>query len=173
MSKDDRKAYKLVEPPSRTANVGLAKLINKRSLTVGGFTCDLCNATFTVYDAYLDHCHSRVHLQKAGWSESDIASAAHGGLERVDDPGRIRARLQWLKEQRDQQREQRVDRAKVEQRIEEKLIQRQKEAEEEGRRRRKAKQSEPSQEEQPSGEIQLEKEEADMMAQMIGFTSFK
>ena len=59
--------------------------------TQGGFCCDICKATFSSYDAYLDHCNSRLHLRNAGTNLP---------TERVDDVARIRARLAWLKQKK-------------------------------------------------------------------------
>ena len=86
MSREDRRAYKdLGELKDRRALK--ATTINRVAVNEGGFRCDLCSASFTSYNALLDHKNSRIHQKNAGGT----------AVERVDDPARIRARLDMLR----------------------------------------------------------------------------
>lgn len=176
-----KKAYKLLDAPAATprdsspspsvasggdAVHGTTRLVNAaRAAKVGAFHCSTCDATFTSYDAYLDHVNSRVHQRQAGTQ----------GVERVDDPIRIRERLKLLSERRTERERQRRRLAEdpvaaIQERIE--LRQRQEEAERKRQRelrQQQKKQTEPTEQAKES----LPTEEAALMASVLGITSFK
>lgn len=56
-----------------------------------GFHCSTCNASFTSSDAFLDHCNGKIHQKNLGKSLK---------VERVDEVGRVKARLQQLTQKR-------------------------------------------------------------------------
>lgn len=60
-------------------------------LTPAGFHCNVCNATFTSNDLYLQHCNSRVHQRNLGMSMRPEQKSGDEWLERV------RAKLAELK----------------------------------------------------------------------------
>lgn len=75
----------------RDFRVNTTQLTRPADSNQGAFRCETCVASFTSYDAYLDHLHSRLHLQNAGLDQP---------MERVEDVERIRARLAVLRDQR-------------------------------------------------------------------------
>lgn len=89
-----------------------------------GFRCEVCEASFRSYDAYLDHLNGRLHQRNTGTAAA---------VERVDDVERIRARIALLRERRAQAAGRtHQDPGQI---LEERLQQRQ--AEEEAQRREK------------------------------------
>lgn len=175
MSDPGRKAYKLLDvPPAGVANTststaasaapgtGGTRLVNAaKTANAGAFHCATCDATFTSYDAYLDHVNSRLHQRNAGTQ----------AVERVDDPARIRARLAQLREQRAEgERQRRRLTEDPVAAIQERIEQRQRQEELDRQRRRELGQQQKTKstqaEEPPS-------EEAALMASVLGITSFK
>lgn len=120
----------------------------------GGFRCELCNVSFTVYDAYLDHCNSKLHQRNLGTPT----------IERVDDVERIRTRLAMLREKRLKGRPTSEEVVKG---VEERIAQRKLEDEQRRRSKKEQKRQEPSREKQP------EDEESKLMSSVLGITSFK
>lgn len=163
MSKD-RRAFHLVEDgPAKqhnpTAQAGNSKFVNRSGVNVGAFKCDICVASFTSYDAYLDHTHSRLHQRNAGMADTD---------NKIDDPARIRARLRYLKEKRETRQtvKRRLEEEPI-QVVEERIAQRKLEEEQKRREKRQKKDKLKKKDEQ-----QLD-EETRLMASVMGISSFK
>lgn len=135
---------------------GKTQLVNPTAGKSGGFHCDTCNATFTAYDAYLDHCNSRLHQRNLGTTTE---------VERVDDVERIRARLAILKERKLKRSAATPEEAV--RGVQERIAQRKLEEEERRRQKyqdRKKKNDIPA--EEPS-------EEEKLMSSVLGISAFK
>ncbi|PJF16919.1 Zinc finger matrin-type protein 2 [Paramicrosporidium saccamoebae] len=139
--------------PSTAAGTS-TRLVNPNTAEAAGFRCDLCAATFTAYDAYLDHCNSRLHQRNLGTPT----------VERVDDVERIRARLQLLRERKAKK----TDVNEVTKDMEERLAQQKKEEEERRRQKYDRKKNKA-----PQAGDQEEDEEAKLMSSILGISSFK
>lgn len=148
-----KKAYQV-----ETRKVQLARSSDNK----GSFHCPICDASFTAYDAYLDHCHSRLHMKNAGVAPP----------ERVDDVERVRARLAVLREKYIKgQMATKMSGEEIEGRVEERILQRRLQEEQSRRERDATKKNN----EQAGGsqEQQLDDEEATMMSSILGFKSFQ
>lgn len=175
-----RKAYKLLDVPAtnptdpspsssaasgRDTVTSNTRLVNaSRATKVGAFHCSTCDATFTSYDAYLDHVNSRIHQRNSGTQ----------GVERVDDPVRIRERLALLRERRtarEHQRRRLAEDPVVA--IQERIEQRQRQEEAERRRQQELCQQQKKQTKPIEAKESLPTEEAALMASVLGITSFK
>lgn len=151
-------------------------LINKTQLAsptasnAGAFRCDLCNASFTSYDAYLDHLHSRLHLKNAGTEQP---------VERVDDVERIRARLAVLREQRKKgEAAKTLGAEEMAKRVEERLVaarlaeQEKRRQRYEDKKKKKKKETTTEKADDPTPP-EDDNDEAATMAAVLGITSFR
>jgi U4/U6.U5 tri-snRNP component SNU23 len=139
---------------------GRTQIINPTT-ELAGFKCELCEATFPSYSAYVEHCNGRLHQRNLGATP----------VERVDDVARIKARLLILKEQKHRGR----TKEDVERHVETRIAQRKLEEEEQRRRKRQSKKGAKKREEKEEGEEQpvLQDEESQLMASVLGIKSFK
>lgn len=150
--------------------VNKTSLVNPRGATTAGFHCAVCSVTFSAYDAYLDHCNSRVHLTNAGLAP----------VERVDDVERIRQRLEQLRRKKASREASGAsgDAVATERMIEERITQRRAQEEQ---RRQKQQQAKATKTADPTaisgsaskGEAEDQDEEAALMASVLGISSFK
>lgn len=140
--------------------VNKTSLVNPRGAATAGFHCAVCSLTFSVYDAYLDHCNSRVHLTNAGLAP----------VERVDDVERIRQRLEQLRRKKASGAS--SDAATVTKGIEERITQRRAQEEQRRQKQQQTRTLNPD----PAaikGEAENQDEEAALMASVLGISSFK
>lgn len=151
-------------PPQK--RIDPASVLNKVQLVtpgdaqaVGAFSCEPCSLRFTSYTAYLDHCNGKAHHKLLGLKVA---------TERVDDVGRIRARLHHLRAVRAAQRAAGRTDAVV---LATQRMARQK-AEEDERRRQRYAQKRAARREAGQEEAAEASEEARLMASVVGISSF-
>lgn len=87
-------------PPARrrldlAAHLRRVQLLNPTQAAAGqgGFRCETCAASFTSYDAFLDHQNGKVHLRNAGVERAAVLKPASVGT--------VKARLEALKRARE------------------------------------------------------------------------